>query len=80
MTMVTRKKFSARSFWSDCCREGVTVRVGRRPLPSSSDPTTLAGQEAGGGSRDLLCCPSQNVDRHVKRVSTLLKQKIMKAD
>ena len=26
MKMVTRKKFSARSFWNDCLAEGVTVR------------------------------------------------------
>ena len=26
MKMVTRKKFSARSFWNDCLSEGVTVR------------------------------------------------------
>jgi len=26
MKMVTRKKFSARSFWNDCLTEGVTVR------------------------------------------------------
>ena len=26
MSMVTRKKFSARSFWADCTKHGVTVR------------------------------------------------------